>query len=88
MITSTPVIVYYDPDRSLEIQCDSSQSGLGPVLMQEDRPVTYASRALTPVETGYAQIEKEMLAILYSMGKFHQYTFGCHTKLYSDHKPL
>ena len=88
MITSTPVLAYYDPDKSLEIQCDSSQSGLGSVLMQEGRPVAYVSRALTPTETGYAQIENKMLAILYSMEMFHQYTFGRHTKVYSDHNPL
>ena len=87
-ITSTPVLAYYDPDKSLEIQCDSSQSGLGSVLMQAGRPVTYASRALTPTETRYAQIEKEMLVILYSMEKFHQYSFGGHTKVYNDYKPL
>ena len=56
--------------------------------MQEGRPVAYASRALTRTETGYAQIEKEMLVILYSMEKFHQHTFGRHTNVYSDHKPL
>ena len=88
MITSTTVLAYYDPDKSLEIQCDSSQSGLGSVLMQEGRPVAYASRALTSTEIGYAQIEKETLVILYSMEKFHQYTFGRHAKVYSDHKPL
>ena len=88
MTTSTPVLADYDPDKSLKIQCDSSQSGLGSVLMQEGRPVAYASRVLTPTETGYVQIEKEMLAILYSTEKFHQYTFGRHTKVYSDHKPL
>ena len=43
MITSGPVLAYYDPDKSLEIQCDSSQSGLGSVLMQEGCPVAYAS---------------------------------------------
>ena len=48
MITSTQVLAYYDPDKSLEIHCDSSQSGLGSVLMQEGRPVSYANRALTP----------------------------------------
>ena len=88
MIASTPVLAYYDTDKSLEIQCDSSQSGLGSLLMKEGHPVTYASRALTPAETGYAQIEKEMLSILYSMEKLHQYTFAHHTKAYSDHKPL
>lgn len=88
MMTSTPVLAYYDPDKELTIQCDSSQSGLGTVLMQDGRPISYASRALSPAETRYAQIEKEMLAIIYSMEKFHQYTYGRHTVVYSDHKPL
>ena len=82
------VLAHYDPDKKLEIQCDSSQSGLSSVLIQEGRPVVYVSRALSPTETGYAQNEKVMLAILYAMEKFHQYTFGHHTKVYSDHKPL
>ena len=43
--------------------------------MQEGRPVAYASRALTHAETGYAQIEKEMLAILYSIEMFHQWIY-------------
>ena len=50
--------------------------------------MAYASRALTATESRYAQIEKELLAIVYSLEKFHQYTFGRHTHIQSDHKPL
>ena len=45
------------------IQCDASQNGLGAVLMQDGQAIVDASRAMTDAETGYAQIEKEMLAI-------------------------
>ena len=50
--------------------------------------MAYASRALTDTETRYAQIEKEMLAIVYALEKFNQFTFGRHVTVYSDHKPL
>ena len=46
------------------MQCDASQHGLGAVLLQGGQPVTYASQALTPTEEKYAQIEKELLAIV------------------------
>lgn len=88
MMTVTPVLAYYDPVSDLEVQCDSSQFGLGAVLMQRGQPIAYASRTLTPAETRYAQIEKEALAIVFAMEKFHEYTFGNKTKVYSDHKPL
>lgn len=57
-------------------------------LLQNQKPVAYASRALTDTETCYAQIEKEMLAIVYALEKFNQLTFGRHVTVYSDRKPL
>lgn len=53
-----------------------------------DLYIAYASRALTETETRYAQIEKEMLAIVFSLETFHQYTFGRPVRIDSDHKPL
>ena len=61
---------------------------MGAVLLQDGRPVVYASRALRDIETKYAQIEKEMLAIFWSLERFHQYTFGKHIVVQSDYKPL
>lgn len=47
------------------LQCDASMSGIGVCLLQEGHPVAYTSRALTPTETNYAQIEKELLSIVF-----------------------
>ena len=88
LVTKAPILCYYDPSKELTIQCDASQSGLGAALLQNGRPIENASRALTETETRYAQIEKEMLAIVFSLERFNQYAFGRHVNVESDHKPL
>ena len=62
--------------------------GLGACLMQDGHPVAYASRSLTPTEVQYAQIEKELLAIVFAMEKFETYLYGRKVLVESDHKPL
>ena len=69
-------------------QCDASQRGLGAALFQEGRLIAYASRALTETGERYAQIEKDMLAIIFSLQKFQHHTYGRPVKLFSDYKPL
>ncbi|KAI4887128.1 hypothetical protein NFI96_019030, partial [Prochilodus magdalenae] len=87
-ITNTPVLKYYSPDEELTVQCDASDTGLGAALVQRGKPIAFASRALTQTERGYAQIEKEFLAMVFSLEKFHQYTYGRRVTVQSDHKPL
>ena len=88
-ITETPVLKYYDVEDDVTIQCDASETGLGAVLMQNGQPVSYASRALTDTERRYAQIEKELLAIVWSCKKFDQYIYGRDVvQIESDHEPL
>ena len=65
-VTSTPVLRYYHLKEEVTLQCDASQGGLGAALLQNGQPVAYASRALTATETHYAQIEKELLAIVFA----------------------
>ena len=54
----------------------------------EERPIAYASRTLNSPEKGYSQIEKEGLAIIFGVKKFHNYIYGRHFQIESDHKPL
>ena len=83
-----PVLKYCDCSKPVEIHCNASQSGVGAVLMQEERPIAYTSRAMTDTEKRYSQIEKEMLSIVHACQKFHCYIFGKETEVYNDHKPL
>lgn len=88
MVTEAPILNYYDVRKDLILQCDASSHGLGAVLLQEDKPIAFASRTLTKTETRYAQIEKEMLAILFACRRFEQYIVGKKNLVQSNHKPL
>lgn len=88
LVSNTPVLRYYDPKKPLTLTVDASSKGLGAALVQEGQPIAYGSRALTKSQQNYAQIEKEALAISYGCTKFHQYVFGRHVLVESDHKPL
>lgn len=88
MLTEAPLLRYYDINLPVTLSVDASKEGLGAVLLQKDKPVAYASRALTETEQRYAQIEKEMLAIVFGVERFHQYVYGKEINVESDHKPL
>ena len=88
LLSTAPVLAHYNAAKPLIVQCDASKSGLGVALMQGGRPIAYASRALTEAEENYAQIEKELLSIVYGMQKFHQFTYGRPVTIHNDHKPL
>ncbi|UYV72884.1 K02A2.6-like [Cordylochernes scorpioides] len=60
LVTQAPVLKYFDSSLPVTIQSDASDKGLGAVLLQEEQPVAYASKALTNTETRYAQIEKSV----------------------------
>ena len=92
ILTTAPVLRFYDPKKPIKLSADASKNGLGAVLLQqydnEWAPVAYASRAMTAAETRYAQIEKELLAITYACERFHQYIYGQQIEVETDHKPL
>lgn len=80
IVTAAPVLAYFDHKLELEVQCDAGKSGLGTALLQQGRVIAYASKALTPTEQRYAQIEKEMLAIVFAFEKFNHSTYGRQVK--------
>ena len=70
------------------IQVDASSKGLGATLIQDDGPVAFASKALTPTEQHYANNERELLTCVFSAEHFWTYVFGRHFMIESDHKSL
>ena len=88
-ISSSPVLKFFDPKEPVTLSVDASSKGVGAVILQNNRPVAYASKALTLSQQNYAQIEKEMLAIVFGCERFHNYLYGQREiTVESDHKPL
>ena len=87
-ISEAPVLKFFDPKDSVEIQCDASDRGLGCCIMQNGQPCAYASRSMTDTEVHYAQIEKEMLSIVFAVERFEQCVYGRPVKVETDYKPL
>ena len=70
------------------IQSDASQRGIGCLLMQDGKPVCYASRSLSDTESRYSNIKRELLAACWSLERFNHYVFGKQVLIERDHKPL
>jgi hypothetical protein len=87
-LTSGPVLVMPDVQKSFSVYCDASRQGLGCVLMQEGHVVAYASRQLRKHEVNYPTHDLELAAVVHALKIWRHYLIGKKTEIYTDHKSL
>ena len=87
-IMIAPILAYYNPNKPMILQTDASCKGLGACLLQNEKPMYFASKALTETQKGYVAIELESLAVAWVMEKFHHFLYGNEFTLETDQKPL
>ena len=96
ILTSEPVLGYFDINKYSEITVDASPFGLSTIVTQKssstatDRKViAYASRALSSMEHKYSQTESEALAVVWDCERMHLFLYGADEfDIYTDHKAL
>ena len=75
-------LAYYDPTKQFTLQVGASSSiGLGTTSLQDKKPIAFASKSLTYTESRYANIERELLAVVYECEHFHAYLYGQRLRL-------
>ena len=85
---------YFDSTKKTEAFTDASPVGVPAVLTQKElnsderKIIAYASRALSPTEQNYSQLERKAHAIIWSCEHFHLYLFGVRFDVFTDHQPL
>ena len=87
-VVSDTIHRYFDPSLPVTIQVNASQVGLSTALLQNNKPITFTCKALTKTEYHYANVKREMLAVIFWAKRFRTYICGRFFTLESDHKAL
>lgn len=91
-LTSPPVLAHFDLSSPTILTCDASNIAVGAVLSQlhrgTERPIAFASRALSPAEQKYSVGEREALACVWACERWHMYVYGRPFTLRTDHQAL
>jgi ribonuclease HI len=87
-LTTALVLAQPDNSKPFDVYCDASGTGLGCVLMQDNRVIAYASRALRPHEQNYPTHDLELAAVVHALKMWRHYLMGTHCNIFTDHKSL
>ena len=75
-VSTSACFQYYDPTAPVQLEVDASMKGLGIALVQKGRHVAFGSKTLTECQSRYSNIEREMLAIVHGIQRYHTYLYG------------
>ena len=91
-LTTAPIVRAPNWQFPFEVMCDASDLAVGAVLGQraegKSYVVYYASKTLNEAQMNYTTTEKELLAVVYDLGKFHAYLIGSNIIIFTDHSAL
>jgi hypothetical protein len=87
-LTTAPMLAQPDSSKPFDVYCDASGTGLGCVLMQDNRVIAYALRALRPHEQNYPTHDLELAAVVHALKMWRHYLMGTHCNIFTDHKSL
>jgi hypothetical protein len=87
-LTSASVLILPDITKTFNIYCDASRQGLGCVLMQDGKLVSYTSRQLRKHEENYPTHDLELAIVVHALKIWRHYLIGHRCEIYSDHKSL
>jgi hypothetical protein len=88
LLTTSPVLAQHDTTKSFDVYCDASGTGLGGVLMQECRVISYSLMQLRSHEEHYPTHDHELAAVVMALRMWHHYLHGNVVHIYTDHKSL
>jgi transposase InsO family protein len=93
-INSSPVLSTPDPRLPFQVATDASQFGVGAILYQQENEtaprkfIAFASASLKGAQKNYGATKRELLGVIVALQAFHNYLYGAHFVLYTDHKAL
>ncbi|CAB4008899.1 Hypothetical predicted protein [Paramuricea clavata] len=93
LLQSADLLVHFDPTKPLILATDGSNYGVWAVLSHvfpdgTEKPIAYVSRSLSAAERNYSTIEKEALATIFGVKKFHKFLYWQTFTIKTDHRPL
>ena len=88
MLCRAPILSLADGTEDFVVYCDASRQGLGCVLMQSGKVITYASRQLKVHEVNYTTHDLELGAVVFALKIWRQYLYGTKCTIFTDHKSL
>nr|GFC64232.1 putative reverse transcriptase domain-containing protein [Tanacetum cinerariifolium] len=87
-LCSEPILALPEGSKDFIVYCDASNKGLGAVLMQREKVISYASRQLKIHEKNYTNHDLELGAVVFAFKIWRHYLYGTKCTVFTDHKSL